>query len=336
MALSNSFSFTDSTSSIINDAAAFTGKLALGDTLEPEEYNLALRELNRMSKSLMLKNDRSPGMKMWLRHEGFLFLNANTGQYNLSANANASPGWTDDFTVANTVGPNPPGQNVVHCVSTAGIATNNNIGLVLDNNTLEWTTVANVINSTAVMVETNLSFSMNNQSIAYCYATNAQPPQVIDFVNLRDNNGNDLYIDILTYEEFTSLPAKQSQVYQGDPVAVYYESHLVGSNPFGFLNTDVNGAIDLTKYLVVNYVREIQDWVNPTDQPDFPKEWNSALVYGLARRLSVHWNTTWTKLQEQLAGEALNLAQNANPKKLAMHFSRSRRGGAYRNNPPHR
>jgi hypothetical protein len=334
--LSNSFIFTDTTSSIINDAAMFTGKLAIGDTLEPEEYNLALRELNRMSKGLMLKNDRSPGMKLWLRRTGFLFLNASTGQYNLSANSTVSPGWTESFAVANTVGPNPPGQNVVHCVSTAGMATNNNIGLVLDNNTLEWTTVASVINTTAVMVASNLTFSMNNQSIAYFYATNAQPPQVIDFVNLRDNNGNDLNIDILTYEEFTSLPAKQSQVYQGDPVAIYYESHLVGSNPFGFLNTDVNGAIDLTKYLVVNFVREIQDWVNPTDQPDFPKEWNSALVYGLAKRLSPYWNTNWTKIQDDLATGAIALATNANPKKLAAHFSRSRIGSSYRNNPPHR
>jgi hypothetical protein len=333
MALSNSFIFTDTTESIINDAARFTGKLAIGDTLEDEEYNLALRELNRMSKGLMLKNDRSPGMKLWLRHQGFLFLNSTTGQYSLSANATLSPGWTDNFTVANTVGPNPPGQNVVHCVSTAGMSQNNHIGLLLDNNTLQWTTVANVVNSTAVVVNANLTFSMNNQSIAYFYVNNAQPPQVIDFVNLRDSNGNDIYIDILTYEEYESLPAKQSQVYQGLPTAVYYESHLVGSNPFGLINTDVNGTIDLTQYLVVNYVREIQDWVDPTDQPDFPKEWNAALVYGLAKRLSVHWQTNWSKTQDELAAESLNLAQNANPKKLSAHFQRRRNGGYFRNYP---
>jgi len=333
MATSNSYTFYDTTQSIVYDSMMFLGYLGDNETPSDGDYSLAVRTLNRMTKSVMLKNDSSPGMKMWLRETGYCFLQSNAGQYTLSAK---SQGWTNTFSDTNARGTNLVGQNTLVVVSTSGIQQNNAIGLLLDNNTLQWTTVANVVSGNTLTLANNLAFGMNGNGIVYSYANAALPPQVINWINLRDQNGNDVFVEILTYEEYEALPSKNSPIYQGDPVAVYYESHLVGGlgSGYGLLNTDVNGSIDLTKYLVVNYVREIQDWVNPADEPDFPKEWNLALVYNLAKHLSPSFNMNWTQLQDNLANEALATAKSANPLRLSYKFSRrGATGGTFRNIP---
>ncbi len=269
---------------------------------------------------------------MWLRHQGYMFLSSTSGQYSLSS---SSTYWTENFIQVNSAGNNPNNSSNVNLTSTANIANGDNIGLILDNNTLQWTTVANVVNTTTVTVSNTLTFSMNNKSVVYAFDDSAQPPQSVDWINLRDQNGNDTFIDNITYEQFVSLPSKQSQVYQGDPTCVYVESHLVGNQPYVYINTDVNGVIDLTKYLVINYTQELSDWVNETDQPDFEKQWYEALVFNLAKRLSPFFNSVWTKTQDDLAREAWLVATSADPRKLSYSFSR-RNGGGYPRNPPHR
>lgn len=336
MSTSNSFSFTDTTESVITDAMSFLGKLGEGDTLTDSEYQLCLRVLNRMCKSIMLKNDGSAGMKMWQRQVGYLFLNSSSGQYVLSAN---SPTWCNSFIAVNSTGNNPPGTFTVNLSKTSQLSAGQNIGLVLDNGTLEWNFITGVnAAASTVNVVNFLTYSMNSATdIAYVIQGNAQPPQVIDMVNLRDSMGNDLELELLTYEQYSALPGKSQPGNKGDPVAVYYESHLVGNagQGFGYLYTDVSGAVDLSKYLVVNFVQELQDWVNPQDEPDFPKEWFEALYMNLAKRLHPHFNAVWTQDQERMATQALKTAQAANPHRSSYRFSRGTNTG-YRTQPPHR
>src|ERR1700738_4681865 len=125
MATSNSYTFYDTTQSIVYDAMMFLGYLGDNETPSDGDYSLAVRTLNRMAKSIMLKNDGSPGMKMWLRETGYCFLQSDSGQYSLSRN---SAYWTDDFYTLTSAGNNPAGTNVIHIQSTGDFASGDNIG----------------------------------------------------------------------------------------------------------------------------------------------------------------------------------------------------------------
>jgi hypothetical protein len=117
----------------------------------------------------------------------------------------------------------------------------------------------------------------------------------------------------LNREEWFYLPSKQSPGFSGDPVAAYYEPHLIGSNPFGYLYTDVNQAQDVTKYLVIGYIREIQDLKDPTDIIELPKEWYRAYLYELSFDLCDDFNAIWSQSNETKRQASIAIAAKSNP-----------------------
>ena len=91
---------------------------------------------------------------------------------------------------------------------------------------------------------------------------------MIETCFLRDNQSNDVPIKFLTLEQYNLLPSKNNSTNVTDPSAIYYEWQL-GS---GVLYTDVAGCSDLSKYLCISYLEEIQDFNNPNDTPEYPQE----------------------------------------------------------------
>jgi hypothetical protein len=272
---------------------------------------------------------------MYLRQQGYLFLNGSGGTYLLSANSNiATSGngyFTNSFTQSNSLGNNPPGATTITVASARGFSTNDQIGIELDSGQLQWTTItavnaaANTVNTASAL--TGSSNGLNN--VIYTFSAFAQPPQTIESAVLRDASGNDTDIRWnMTLDEWMSLPSKQSPGFSGDPVAFYYEPHLVGNQGQGYgqLQTDVNQAQDVSKYIVIHYIREVQDFVNPNDEPDFPKEFYEPLYMNLAKRLAPHFNCTWTKAMEDMANQSLSIAARANPRRSILRFNPNNRG----------
>jgi len=346
MATSGVTSFTITATQIVNYAVKMLGKLADGDTLTTNEYTDVLFFLNTMIKMWIARNDYSPGIKMWTRQRGYQFLANNTGIYSLgSIGGSGVSYWTNNFSTALSGGSNNTNATTIHVSSTT--AANNNmqpnigsqtsavsigqhVGIQLDNGSIFWTTVSTVPTGTTITIPTGIPSTCNNTTnIIYFFTTIATPPQVIENVVLRDSQGNDTPVQMLTLDEYMNLPSKQAPNYVGDPIAVYYEPQLVGNSGqgYGLLYTDVAGAQDTSKYLCLSYISEIQDFVNTTDEMYFPKEWGMALIYNLAKIIAPMFNAPWTAENEAIAKDALKLARNSNNKKTSLGFAPGARGG---------
>lgn len=350
MATSGIATFTISTYQVINLAVKCLGKLGINDNLEPEEYNDALMLLNLMVKQWMVKSDSSNGIKMWQRIQGFLFLSTATGQYALGSQAGTGLSYfTNNFLMTTSGGSNNSGATTINVASTNNclqnmqpdivsqygvMVPNQYIGIELDNGSLFWTTIISAPTSTTVVLDAGIPSSCNSiGNIVYTFTTIARPPQIIEVANLRDAQGNDTLMTPLSKEEWAMLPSKQAPNYSGDPIAYYYEPHLVGNSGqgVGYLNTDVASAQDVSKYIVLNYVREFDDFVNPGDEPDFPKEFGLPLVLGLAKILAPFYNVVWTDSMEKNTITSFMYAKNAQPKTAVLGFAPGNRGFSYDN-----
>lgn len=322
MSTSGAFSFTISTYKIIELAVKYLGKLGENDELTPSEYDDCKSFLNMMIKQWIVRNDSSNGMKTWLRHTGYLFLNSNSGTYNLST-SNTSY-WTENFYKTTSAGSNAVGANTINVANASGMLSGDTIGIQCDDGSLFWSNVVSITaNAVQIYSPTGLiTASENIGNVVYDFKTHAQPPQIVETVVLRDSLGNDTPIANLNQEDYENLPSKQAPGYFGDPLAIYVEPHLVtvGTTSYVQIQTDVAGAQDVSKYLVFKYLQEIQDFNNLTDEPDFPKEWQMALVLNLAKHVAPMFNATWSQEQESQAANALIYARNARAKTSTRGF----------------
>jgi hypothetical protein len=347
MTTSNLTTWNANTSQIITYAMKYLG--ALGETEQPtaEEYNDCLWVLNAMIKQWIVKNDYAPGLKMWLRQRGFAFLANNTGTYVLgSAGGTGASYWTNTYQKTTVGANNIAGATSIKVVSTSAMIVqpqaasnapqtialqpNQIVGIQLDSGNIYWTTVSVVTDATTFTIPgPGLPSASNNRAnLIFAFTKVATPPQVIENVILRDAQNNDTPVAVLTLNDWITLPSKQAPGYTGDPVAVYYEPDLFGfsGQGVGTLYLDVAGAQDTSKVLLISYVTEIQDFVNPADDMCFPKEWAMALVRGLARSVHSMFNTTWSQAQETETNQAIRFARNANNDRSTMGFIPGNRG----------
>ena len=346
MTTSNSVSWNANTIQIITQAMKYIGALGEGEQPTSEEYNDCLWHLNAMCKKYIAKNDYSPGLKMWLRQRGIAFLANNTGTYILGSQAQTGASyWTNSYMYTNSTGGNAANATTIKCATTSALSIQPQpasnaastgaltggmyVGIQLDNGQLYWTIVSSITNGTQFVIQTGLPSASNNiNNLIFAFQSVATPPQVIESAVLRDSQQNDTPMTILTLEQWMTNPSKQSAGYIGDPISIYYEPDLYGysGQGTGTLYTDVAGAQDTSKAILLSYMTEIQDFVNPIDEMHFPKEWAEALFKGLGRSIHPMFNSPWSKEQELQANEALRIARNSNNKRSTMGFCPGLRG----------
>jgi len=95
---------------------------------------------------------------------------------------------------------------------------------------------------------------------------------------LRDSNDDDVVLQQILREEYDALPEKSAE---GDPRKFLYEQEY----EYGTLYFDVIPN-DLTKTVVLTYLRKLFDNDAGTEDLDFPQQWHLPLVYHLARDMA--------------------------------------------------
>ena len=239
MTTSGSFSFTVNRDQVIRDAMLNIGKLDEVENPSAQDITDCNLKLNMLVKQWMGRTDFAPGLKVYKRKWGYLFLNNLTGKYTVGPNGT---GWTNSFVLPVTTATSS--GNTITVASVAGIATNYNIGIQLDSGALYWTTVLNVIGFVVTLNSTLPSQSSTGAQV-YCYQTTAQQPLNIETVVLRDQQNQDTPLRIMrTVQDYANLPNKTDVTNISDPTAIYYEFQLGNS----FLYTDCGAAQDVTKY----------------------------------------------------------------------------------------
>lgn len=319
MATSGIYTLTVTRDDIIRQAMLNLGKLGEGEVPTPQETTDCALRLNMIVKQFQGKSDGAPGLKTWTRKRGYLFLHNSTGQYTVGPDAT---GWTNSFTKLTTTIASAAGTNTITVASTTGIANNDSIGVQVSssqgNGDIEWHKVSSFNSGTGVItLNGNLVGAVSSGARAYDYSTTAQNPLNLEAVILRDDDNEDVDMKIfVSTQEYDSLPSKTDLNNISDPTAILYEWHLSDS----ILYTDVAAAQDVTKYLVLTYLEEIQIMVNPTDNPEYPMEWYLPLQWKLSKEIAPMFNAPWTQLMQANYTEAMAIARKKQPENSALYY----------------
>lgn len=313
MTTSGIFSFSVSRDQIIRDAMLNIGKLDEIETPSAQDITDCNLKLNMLVKQWMGRTDFAPGIKVYKRKWGYLFLNNSTNQYTVGPGAT---GWTNAFVRPLTTATSASGANTVTVASTTGIVIGYYIGVQLDSGALFWTTVLNVV-GLVVTLNANLTGQSTSGSQVFCYQTIAQQPLNIETVVLRDQQNQDVPLNIMrTVQDYANLPSKTDVTNISDPTAIYYEFQLSNSN----LYTDCGAAQDVTKYIVMSYMEPEQDMVNPADTFDYAQEAFLALSWGLSKQIAPMYNMPWTQVMESNYAAAVAIAGHKDAEITTLFF----------------
>ena len=271
MATSNSTNFTLTTNDIIVEALEQLGVLSPYDSLSGEDYASCLKTLN-----MMVKSWQAQGLHLWTETEAVLMLTKDQSNYQLG---NSSSDYASDEIYKTELSVAGVASDTSLSVdSTTNMAVSDVIGVELDDDTIHWTTISSVTDSTTVVLASGLASAAAIDNNVYWYTTAMSKPLRISDCRVLQDDGTEREmreISRKTYFNFinkalTGTPNQFYVDYQRDHAQIY-----VYPTP-----------VDSSSRLRITYKRIIEDFDSSTDTADLPQEWLETIVYNLAVRLA--------------------------------------------------
>jgi hypothetical protein len=304
---SNSTDFALTRDQIIQAAALETGDVAEGETLGATTVTTYALRLNSWVKSLMAN-----GAKLWAMKQATLFLSADTAQYALGATGtHCSTVYvqttlsTDEAELSTSLG----------LTAFAGMAASDNIGIVLDDGTIHWTTISGAPGATTT-IATGLPSAAAAGAVVFTYTTKINRPQRIDGEAMywRSPQGQDTPDKLISRAEYAQLSNKSSS---GKLVQAFYDPQLINGQLYVWPAPDSAG--DVLRFW---YERILEDFDTGTNTPDFAIEWGEALILGLASKMAPSAGMPLSERQdlERRAGQALATAEGYDKENVSTFF----------------
>ena len=313
MTTSGSYGFSINRDQIVRKALLDLKKIDGIDPIDPTVMSDCVFNLNLLVKQWQGRADFAPGLKVWTRKTGHLFLRAFTGQYNINS---ALAGWTnDDYDQTYTTTATAAAGTAVYVQSLSGVVVGDKVGIALDTGDLFWSTVDS-LGTLIINLSTPLPSSSAAGNIVFSYTNTPIQPLLVETATLRDQYYTDTPLNLLQRRDYDFLPNKVSPNNYGDPTAILYENGLTTGNLF----TDIAGSNDVSKHIVLTYMETIQDFVNNTDTPYYPQEWYLPLCWGLAKQCAPMFNAKWTPEMESNYNDALGIAKHKDPEIETRYF----------------
>lgn len=312
---------------------------AIGESEVPtaQEFTDCQRKANMLVKQWMGKQDFAPGLKMWTRQRGDLFISSTQGVYQLGPTGDNWAGGcaalpNQNYGADQLIAVTNSGSAVlsVGVGSTGNYTVGDFIVVQVSTGDIFSSTIASISAGTGTVTMSTVlptGVTAANSANIWNYTIKGQRPLAVLTAVLRDSNSNDIPLNVMTLEDYEYLPTKAMPTYLGDPTAWYYESQI-GSDQYtpvisggGRFYTDVGGAQDVTKHIHCVYLRPIMDLVNPGDNFEFPQQWYRPICWGLSREICAMFDAEWTKDMDQNLSEALGMARQADPETTSLYFN---------------
>jgi len=311
---------TDATSSwnptlrqIVTGALLKVGAIDETEAPTADQFQSAVFTLNGM-----IKEWQASGIHVWTEEEAILFLQPLQYRYILGPGTtdHACPafGWTQ-LTLSSAVA---AGATSLPVVSASGINAGDNIGVVLDNNAVFWTTVSGAPAGNVITLSSALpsSASQGNYGFDYPVGTDiGRPLEVPAARALRYNGFNLTPMQMLSRQEYEDLP---NPAIPGSPTQAFYAPKL-SQGEFYIWNPVLFPGVWGIRF---TWYRSIADLLIPGDTADFPQEWSSALTWNLAREEMLTYEVPPPRALEinKIAEEKLALVQGYDRENTPIHF----------------
>lgn len=279
MTTSGTSVFNYNRNQIISSAARKIGAIAAGETLGADAINDFADQLNIMVKAL-----DATGLHIWTETEATLFMQPNQISYTLGG---ATTDHAAESYVATTLSSAAAfGASTISVTAVTGFADTYQVGVVLDNGTIGWSTESGAPSGSTITLSTPLTDSAGNGAVVYVYPVGILRP--LRVVSGRRNylpSNIDTEMTQMARIDYRNLPNKSNT---GTITQFFYDPRG-GANTQGVMHVwpappDVNSAMKFTWW------RPVQDFVTGGNTPDLPNEWIDALIWNLAFKMGPEYD----------------------------------------------
>jgi hypothetical protein len=273
--LSGSVDFNQTRNEIVTDALVLLGAFEEGETPNAEALQGGIRQLERM-----VKHWQGQGIHLWSRREATLFVVPSTASYELGPSSTFHAAEDNEIIRTTLSGDEASGQTVLSITSSTDMAAADKVGIVLDDDTLHWTTIVTVDSSTQITITVALASAAASGNKVYTYTNDlARPLRIIDVRRRDETNDQDTPIIVQSHEEYFRLPNKTNE---GETNIVYYHPEHRNGRGTVYL-WPVPETVDRT--IRLSCVLPLQDFDDAGNNADLPTEWLDTIVWNLAKRL---------------------------------------------------
>ena len=266
MATSGSVDHNRTANEIVKRAMRHMGVLAQEEEPTASEQESGLEALNALVKAW-----QAEGINLWKQEDLILWLVKGTTKYTLSSTGDhAATSWVRTTLSADAAS----GAGSITVASITGISDADNLGIVLDDGTLQWTTVNGAPAGSTVTPADVLDAAASSGNQVWTYTTKAVRPLRLDIPRRRDSAVQDIPIWMVSRQEYFDTPNKTTQA---PPVNVYYDPQLTTGEAHLWPAPDSVGDT-----ILFSAKMPIEDFDTGTNNPDLPQEWLRALAWNLA------------------------------------------------------
>ena len=273
--LSGSVNFNQTRNEIVTDSLILLGAFGEGETPNAEALEYGIRQLERM-----VKHWQGQGTHLWSRREATLFVTPSQAAYELGPSS-ADHAAEDSEIVRTTLSADEAsGQTVLSVTSSTGMTESDKVGIVLDDDTLQWTTISTVDNSTQITVAASLTGAAASGNYIYAYTNDlARPLRIIDARRRDESSDQDTPIITQSHEEYQRLPNKTND---GETNMVYYHPEHRSARGTVYLWPRPDSV---ARTIRLSCILPLQDFDASGNNADLPTEWLDAIIWNLAKRL---------------------------------------------------
>ena len=312
MATSGTTSYSVTELDVITTAMQDAGIIGAADTtINSDDYDVARRKLNMLIKQWASQIDFAPGLKMWTRRRGFLFLQSNQVAYSLGPSGDECA--ADSYVTSTLASSASGGAGTVTLVSATGFAASMRIGVLLDSGAFQWTTINGAPAGAVVTLTATLTGAASAGARVFAYTSKVQRPFEIITASLHDTAGTDttmLASSIL--EDYEAIMTKTAD---GTPQSLYFEAQR--TNAKVYLDCQPSDLTDVIRFVYYAY---IEDMSATTNDVDMPAEWFRPLAAQLTIDLCPAFGRSVTPEMKFARDEALTIAKNAYPERITAEY----------------
>jgi hypothetical protein len=278
MTTSNSTDFNATRNDIIRGALRIILVTTAGETPGPSEMDDASEALN-----MMIKAWAANGIHLWTLTNATLFCTKGVANYSLPGSH-----CTKDYTSAKLSANAAIGVTSLSVDSIVGIVNGQNIGILLDNGEMHWTTVNGAPTGTTVIITDALPSPAAGVNQVYAYTTAIERPLRLHTLRNMNLTGGEIPFafnaEPLARSDYLRMPNKTAT---GTPIQGYYDPQLNIGEFYCWPTPDTSKhRINFT------YERTLEDFDNISDTPDFPQWCIACIKWNLALEIAPEYNKT--------------------------------------------
>ncbi|MFW9927775.1 MAG: hypothetical protein ACFFD1_00100 [Candidatus Thorarchaeota archaeon] len=276
MARSGSYDFSLNRQQFVTLVLQSLNLVAKNKTPPSDMMDFAVKRLNIMLKSWM----RQYGIKLWNRFEAYVFPAYQTASYSLGSSGDNA---TKSYVSTTLDGDEASGQTTLSVTSTSSFNNSDKIGVILDDGTLQWSTIDSFVTNDTVTIADALTGSASSGNYVYVYTTKMPRPLRIMKASLYDvTTGRETKIDPMSRDEYFDFTDK---TIDSQPNRYFYDPLLDNGILYVYPRPTT-----LTEIIKILYHEPLEDMDSATDDFDLPSEWYEAIFLNLEYRIAKGYN----------------------------------------------